>query len=370
VIQENISISGRIYSIDALRGVTLFGILLVHICGFFGFFEYTKLLTNDGIILHDGILFLLSQRCAPVFSMLFGVSFFLILKKPTYTSRKFLWRCVLLIGIGLMNKLFYTYDALLWYGIWGIVLLLFRYATSKSLLIFAILFFNLSLFLSSYNIGNQLLPIISNCSRYEIAEGILFSPLDYSLAESVKDYVRIGLNSGIFGTLSFFLIGYWFAKKGGITNVEKYARLNNVVILGSLYLILYLMYYLLKFCVGIKISILYSYGNLFGALFMAFLFLLIYYKKPSSFKFLESYGKLGLTNYTLQSLFGVLSMILIIIPNKWDMPAILIYFLLFYGIQCYLSYLWLHYFTNGPMEWLWRCATNLKFTSPLKLINK
>ena len=115
-----VSKSGRIESVDALRSVVLFGILLVHVNGGFGFAFDASSFTMCDNILRSAIYFLLSNRCAPIFSMLFGVSFYLILRNPFYSSSKFIWRCLLLIGIGLFNKLFYTYDALMWYGLWGI----------------------------------------------------------------------------------------------------------------------------------------------------------------------------------------------------------------------------------------------------------
>lgn len=350
---------GRIHSIDALRGITLLGIFLVHMTDMFGFISYQNTLSNIGQMISLSISLLLSNRCAPVFSMLFGVSFFLILRKPSYTSMRFLWRCIILIIIGLFNKFFYTYDALMWYGIGGICLLLFRYTSPKILLTSAIGFRLISLLLVHYHLGDVLFPSYTEYNRYSI-ENDLITIVSYPLLESIKDYLRIVFNGGIFGTFSYFLLGYWFALKAFITNIEMYARMKNVVAFGLIYIFLYVLFFFTR------ISAFGSLGNVFGALFMAIMFLYIYYKYPSSFKFLESYGKLGLTNYTLQSLFGVVSMSLFIIPSGWDMPAILSYFLLFYLLQCIFSYYWLCYFTNGPLEWLWRCVTNRKFTSPLK----
>lgn len=123
--------TGRINSIDALRGATLLGILLVHVNGGFGYQFDTASFSLYEKGLRGVIYILLSNRCAPIFSMLFGVSFYLILRNPSYNSSKFLWRCILLICIGLFNKLFYTYDALMWYGLWGIMLLPMRNTPQK-----------------------------------------------------------------------------------------------------------------------------------------------------------------------------------------------------------------------------------------------
>lgn len=351
--------SGRIHSIDALRAITLLGILLVHTVGLFGFSIYRECLSEKGIIFANGISILLSNRCAPVFGMLFGVSFYLILRKPTYSSWKFLWRCLLLIGLGLVNKLFYTFDALMWYGLWGMVLLLFRNTSPKVLLISAICLRVVGIFLSQYNLGDLLFPPENPAIlKYMVGDG--YQIFAYPLLESIKDYFRIVFNGGVFTTFTYFLFGYWIAKKEYIEDLGRCSNIKVVAITGIFYVMFYLLYYLTK-----NILLL-SFGNWFGALFYAVLFLYIYYKRPSLYGFLESYGKLGLTNYTFQSVFGVFFMITFAIPFCLDMPCILFCLLLFYALQCIFSNWWLEHFTNGPLEWLWRCLTNRKFVSPLK----
>lgn len=137
----------RITSIDALRAVILLGILLVHINGMFGWGNIAQNATIVGQYSSEGILFWLTNRCAAVFAILFGVSFYLILLNPTYTTKKFVWRCFLLALIGLFNKIFYTSDALFWYGIWGMVLAGFRNLSVRKLwiLFFGIFVLNLGI---------------------------------------------------------------------------------------------------------------------------------------------------------------------------------------------------------------------------------
>ncbi len=361
-LNVNKSSHGRIHSIDSLRGITLLGILIVHTVGLFGFFSYRDHFSDFGRMLMSGISLLLSNRCAPVFGMLFGVSFYLILRKPAYSSIKFLWRCVLLLGIGLINKLFYTYDALMWYGILGMLLLLFRYASSKLLFGCAIGLRLLAVFLAQYHIGDLLFPSEETSELKYVTEGdLLDAVFAYPLWESVKDYLRIVLNGGVFTTFTYFLFGYWVARKGYVADLGKYSKMIHVCSFGISYLLLYVAYYFTK------LSLLLSFGNWCGALFMAILFLYVYYKKPTWFGFLEYYGRLGLTNYTLQSLFGVLFMAWVAIPYGMDMLSILCCSMFFYTLQCGFSHWWLSRFTNGPLEWLWRCLTNGKFISPVKV---
>ena len=98
---------------------------------------------------------------------------------------------------------------------------------------------------------------------------------------------------------------------------------------------------------------------------MAFVYIigvcLICLRRPDAavFRWLAAPGRMALTNYISQSLFGILlfyglgcglgtSFGLIHI----ELTALGIFFL-----QIILSRLWLHYFHFGPLEWLWRLFT-------------
>ena len=108
-------------------------------------------------------------------------------------------------------------------------------------------------------------------------------------------------------------------------------------------------------------------GNLFGGLFYALCFLFIYnyleHKKSMLYlmKGFEAYGKLGLTNYCMQNILGVICMTTIFIPYKFQFVSILICSVLFYCLQVLFSMKWLYYFKYGPFEWCWRCLTNVKY---------
>ncbi|MDD3037989.1 heparan-alpha-glucosaminide N-acetyltransferase domain-containing protein [Bacteroides sp.] len=128
----------RITSIDALRAITLLGILLVHTAGLFGFNnEYNDFSSFlSGNVTSRLIYAFLPGRCSGIFSILFGVSFYLILRNPANSSKKFFWRCAILVLIGILNKLFYTYDALMWYGMCGMILVFLEISLQKCYLFY------------------------------------------------------------------------------------------------------------------------------------------------------------------------------------------------------------------------------------------
>lgn len=354
----------RITSIDALRAIVLFGILIVHTGGLFGFlnsdnsFSY---FTNIDYFFVKVIDFSLSGRCSAIFSILFGVSFYLILKNPSYGSLKFVWRCFLLMSLGLFVKFFYTYDALMWYGILGIVLVLFRKIKPFSLFISFVAMFLLSMYLAKFSIGDLLFAAKSSPNRY-VSTASFESIISYPLSISVTDYLRTVFNSGILRTLSYFILGYFFAKAGVIDNLSKYSNSRNVFIVALLYIVSLFLLHVTGaiLCLFLR--------NLFGAVFYALLFLTLYYwlSKYISFSWLESYGKLGLTNYCVQNICGIVFMSTIFIPNQVNFTTILCCSVVFYFIQIIFSVIWLRYYKFGPLEWLWRCLTNRCFVTNRK----
>ena len=363
--------TGRINSIDALRGATLLGILLVHVNGGFGYQFDTASFSLYEKGLRGVIYILLSNRCAPIFSMLFGVSFYLILRNPSYSSSKFLWRCILLICIGLFNKLFYTYDALMWYGLCGIFLLPMRNTKPRTIFVVFVTVFIASCILSEYQIGSCLFRVDTPMHRYSGAFN-LTNILEYPLTQSVVDYIRIVCDSGILWTYAYFVFGYYIARSGIIDSLEHYSIFKNLVLIGIPYFILLVLWGITLYF-NIESTVLdwvLKLRSITGTLFYAVAFLWLYYKFPKVFNPLCAYGKCGLTNYSMQSILGVILMATLFIPKESGFLTIVITFLIFYILQMALSALWLKYFTNGPMEYVWRSMTNLRFKSPLVSKNK
>ena len=76
---------------------------------------------------------------------------------------------------------------------------------------------------------------------------------------------------------------------------------------------------------------------------------------------MEPYGKLGLTNYIMQSVLGLLVFAPFFLGiNYLNTTCNVLVALAIYSLQAILSIWWLRYFTYGPFEWLWRSATYLK----------
>ena len=79
---------------------------------------------------------------------------------------------------------------------------------------------------------------------------------------------------------------------------------------------------------------------------------------------LSSYGRMGLTNYEIQNFTGA------VLFSTWGLGSILgslgstelfLLGLIIYSVQILISKQWMKYFLYGPLEWLWRSGTYMKW---------
>jgi uncharacterized protein len=83
---------------------------------------------------------------------------------------------------------------------------------------------------------------------------------------------------------------------------------------------------------------------------------------------LSPYGRMGLTNYEMQNVIGCLLFSAWSFGSTFGNQSTTTVFgmgLVLYTLQLVLSRYWVKYFLYGPLEWLWRSATYLKW-QPLR----
>lgn len=343
----------RIEVIDALRAITLLGILLTHTAQLFCFSniynEQLQMYMDNNLLVHY-ILLLLSGKCRIIFCILFGLSFYFLLKNPNYSNEKYVWRCILLIGFGLLNKLFYTTEILMWYGLCGILIIPFRHIKAKTILYYSLFIYLLFLFFRTVN-----MDFLSFERDFYVRYNMNSSLIDiisYPIYSSVLDYIDIVYPKGILETVSYFLLGYYIGKSGIILSLNHYITVLTVIVFGGIYAFTTFIYHQSFDLVW------YSLKSLAGALSYSITFIFLFLKFKIRLRGLECYGKMGLTNYTLQNVIGVIISLLIFIPYNYSFGLILFCMFTFYTLQLIFSYFWLKYNKYGPMEGLWRNITN------------
>lgn len=342
--------SKRITSIDALRAFALFGILMVHVAQLYNFYnpsiDFGYYSASDEH-LRQGLLTVFEDRCRTIFCILFGVSFFIIMRNAAYTTLRFCWRCVVLMVFGMINIEFYNSDFMLCYGIVGVMIAVLPLHRLKPWLLFLIAALLYSQqFVSQLDYTAYVFPEANYLTRHT-AHTTLHEYLSYSYMASLIENLRMFL-PGISVTLSYFVFGYALGRSGFIERIDELCNGRNVLIFAAISIAMRIVY---QICGGAFWSIM----TLSDSIFYSILFIFCTKFFPQWLvQSLSCYGRLGLTNYSMQNICGPMLMIIFALPFQLQFRWLLLGAVVFYVAQTIFSILWLSLHSHGPWESLWR----------------
>lgn len=394
----------RIHIIDSLRGVALAGIVICHMMeNYIGamapisFYESVSIGPADQAV-DTFIGIFLRGKFIALFSFLFGLSFFIQMdngaRKGINFGGRFLWRLLLLLAIGYLHSLFYRGDILTIYALLGIFLIPFYKVDNKWLLGFsALLFLGLGRYIMFYFTQGEHLfldvdPADQTAPRVmeyynTLKDGSIWEVFATNGWEGHLD--KMNYQYGIFGrgyfTFAFFIIGLYVGRSGFFKRFKEERKLTKKVLIGSIVL--------LVLAIGITAAVFINMGpeakpdnwlvmiglsgmdlaNFAMTMLYISIFVILYRNvKPERWlrKF-SPYGKMALTNYFLQSVFGTLLLYGFGMGYLGELRNFYTFLiaLAFIAFQMWTSKLWLNYFHYGPLEWLWRSLTFFK-TFPMK----
>lgn len=348
----------RIAGIDALRAFALFGILMVHVTEGFGFYAESVGDSPASSLFISIVRNMFCGRSNAIFSLLFGCSFWFLLRNQRYRSLKFVWRCVLLVAIGIVAKLFYTFDLLLWYGVNGIVLVCFRHCHRHLLLAVSVTLILLTVFVDSLNLGALLFP--EELPERYVDGYSIGRIMEYPLTYSIKTGFVVCLSKLSLRTLGLMMLGYWLGREGYVTRWREIGTLRMVAVWFSIVAVLYTAIFIVR---GDESSMLIA--ELINLLFVTqalFMSVLVLYLCRAGGRCIEPfacYGRLGLTNYFCQGAIGVTLFSTWFIPEQLPFMAIAGIMIGFYIMQVVFSVVWCRAHRYGPLEYLWRKATSI-----------
>lgn len=355
----------RITSIDALRAFALFGIFLVHssqLYNFYNSYNDFSYFTPIGLEIKEVVLLLFEGKCRTIFCILFGVSFYLILRNPNYTIIKFRWRCVILILFGILNKLLFTTDILCWYGVNGLFLSLLpirnMYPSKILILSFALFVIGIQPFI---NLREFLFPNADMHLRYLCSHNLQYI-INYPKLNVFHEEIHIFWSQGT-ATLSLFVLGFYFGKSGIIN------KLNIIINIKTIFAFLLLTTF--SFIIYRKSGYLPSFHQMHDVI-AALLYVCVFifgYNRTGFLRFGAAYGQLGLTNYSLLNCIPIIFIVECFIPHKLSIEYLYIFSLIFFMAQAVFSLIWMKYYNYGPYEYLWRIATNLRYVKNKKASN-
>lgn len=387
---QTITPKKRINSIDALRGVALIGIMLLHCMERFDLtlapvVESPFWQAIDTAV-YDSLYFLFSGKSYAMFSLLFGLSFFMQMEsqaaKGVDFRGRFLWRLALLFLFGYINGLVYMGEFFMVYAVLGVFLIpLYKVPTRWLLVLCVLLFLQIPAVISfvsllSDNVANEPTAAAAYMDRlFERAadvfiNGSLMDVLSFNTfdGQSAK-CLWVFNNFRYLQLLGLFIAGMLIGRQGIHKSEEKMVKYSHLFLPYCLafWAVFYAVAFLLPvwgvdgFALRVGQTLFKTYGNL-GQMMVYFCgFTLLYYRYKGQ-KVLDRIapvGRMSVTNYMVQSIVGV-SLFYGFGGNFAVEFNYLQSFLLgaaFCVIQIAYSNWWIKRFYYGPMEWLWRSLT-------------
>ena len=406
-----VALPQRIEVIDVLRGFALLGILLVNMHLFS--FPVQELLVGNGEaatpadrIAAWGIQVFAESKFYPIFSFLFGLGFALQIQRAEARGAPFvplyLRRLFMLLLIGIAHAVFiWVGDILVLYALLGAILLLFfRSRSLRTLLVWAGVFLAISVMLPTGLSGLALIAKFTPGGAAEVSAsfaaseaGLRAEAAQAALVYSTGSFAEITVQrlSDLrliysvavflaFNAFAMFLLGLYVGRRGIFRNISAHAPLLKKICwwgfaLGASSNLAYaIVSDGTEFAVSTWVDLLADSARTLGApalalSYIAALTLLLqneaWLARPRP---LAAVGRMALSNYLLQSLiattlfygygFGLFGQV---------GPALgLLITIAIFGVQIPLSVWWMGRFHYGPVEWLWRTLTYLRW-QPFRL---
>ena len=380
----------RVEVVDALRGIAVMAILIIHSIEHFHFPIYPDkaiqpewLNTLDAVV-HNVVFSLIAGKAYAIFALLFGFTFYVQFtnqqSRGSDFSWRFVWRLLLLTLFATLNAAFYPAgDVLLLFSVTGLSLVLVRHMRNKVVFAIAIVclmqpvelfYFARSIASESFTLPNLAVGKLFGIVREGIKSGDWGVFLIENITTGQKASLFWAINAGRFvQTIGLFLTGFLIGKK----QLFVHSKANNkfwiklLIICALLFGVLYPLkveWYNNAPSVAIR-------GSIGTAIDMwqklAFTFIIVasfvigYYNSglKKHTKNLKLYGKMSLTNYISQSMIGVLVLfpIGLHLAPYLGFTASLIFAFMAISLQIYFCKLWLKKHKRGPLEHLWGKAT-------------
>ena len=387
--------SERYVILDVLRGLALLGIAMAN---FPEFSLYSFLSPEaagamptagvDRVVRYLQYVFI-DGKFYTIFSLLFGVGFSIIIsnaaKRGANGFRVFYRRMAVLLLIGFLHLMFiWSGDILLLYAVLGMLLPLFRNASNRTLMTWAVVLMAMPvavdfvLELTGFYPSAQVVALQQSvCAGYGISdENFAYWLRDAEHYDGTFKFLVQGAlvrvqeivdGNRSFKVMGLFLIGFCIGRNRLYADMASFRpQLKRIARYG--------------FLVGLPLSVVYAWSAMNGrplgsgvhaALYflsvfpMGFAYVagvcLCFLRHPQwkGFRIFATPGRMALTNYICQSLFGML--LFYGIGFGLGAGVGLVYVELIavgrWLLQSLLSRVWLHRCQFGPLEWIWRMLT-------------
>lgn len=377
---------------DVLRGFALLGILMVNIpfmainsefgaqgSATYGFANGTAAFLMAAIFM--GKFYLL-------FSFLFGYSSYYIVGDERRNRRRWIKRCIALIGLGALHfALLWHGDILFLYGLLGLVLVPFFFRTDRTLKIWTrIVFIGFSVFLLvtavivylGERFGNDAVDLTTEATS-ALDEVMRTGTWAASVGPRTELWL-MGVGSGIFlqGGFAFaaFLLGLRASRRKALSGEYVPAVHRRMIVVGfGIGLPLQLL--LAAVTVRNEQSAAPSEAIFVATTIVAFilapllsagyvgLIIKLVTQRPNLVSWMKPAGRMSLTVYIAQSV--IASMVFgswgLGLFGRVDLWLVLVIAVVIWLVLVYVATVWLRRFRQGPLEWLVHQLTKNRLSS-------
>lgn len=381
--------------LDVLRGLALLGIALANFPEFslYSFLpvEATDAMPTAGTdrVVHYLQYTFIDGKFYTIFSLLFGIGFSIIIantmKRGANGFRIFYRRMSVLLLIGFLHLMFlWSGDILMLYALLGMLLPLFRNVSNKVLLRWAFVLLALPVaidFIIEFSGIYPSAPVVElqqfYCAKYGITDenfaywlrdaehyGGTFEFLIQGALVRVQEFID---GNRYFKVMGLFLLGFYIGRNRFYVDLKsRKLQLRRIAHYGLV--------------IGLPLSFFYAWSAMNGrpwglgthsVLYFVSVYPLgfayvagiclcfLHCPQWKAFRFFAMPGRMALTNYIGQSVFGMI--FFYGIGLGFGAGVGLVYVVLIasgiWVVQSLFSGMWLHYFQFGPLEWVWRMLT-------------
>lgn len=383
----------RIAFFDVLRGVALFGILIVNVFSFGAdATAWTDPLDRTVWTLKHTLF---ESKFWALYSLLFGMGFYLQSLSPSYTVGRAVRRLLVLMVLGCLHGLLFEGDILMLYAELGLLLLVLNRLPNYWLVCAGVVL-SLSFPLGHLfggDRGDEWPPEDRDEAIEWLEDDLAHSPLSIGYFADVLDYHRENIpelfwadwqypDSGLL-VLTFFLCGVYFMRVGwsrlqtlsmpSCFRLAASCWLAGLLLMGvERYLAATMGYQVFGKSTASALWVLFGDMVYLGATLLltgAWFVSVWCWTRDDRFIALRtrvaSAGRVSLSAYLSQTLifttvfygYGLGK------AFQWGPFAVCSFAVMVYLAQLVVCHWWCQRFRLGPMEWLWRSLTNLRWES-------
>ena len=383
----------RIAFFDVLRGVALFGILIVNVFSFGAdATAWTDPLDRTVWTLKHTLF---ESKFWALYSLLFGMGFYLQSLSPSYTVGRAVRRLLVLMVLGCLHGLLFEGDILMLYAELGLLLLVLNRLPNYWLVCAGVVL-SLSFPLGHLfggDRGDEWPPEDRDEAIEWLEDDLAHSPLSIGYFADVLDYHRENIpelfwadwqypDSGLL-VLTFFLCGVYFMRVGwsrlqtlsmpSCFRLAASCWLAGLLLMGvERYLAATMGYQVFGKSTASALWVLFGDMVYLGATLLltgAWFVSVWCWTRGDRFIALRtrvaSAGRVSLSAYLSQTLvfttvfygYGLGK------AFQWGPFAVCCFAVMVYLTQLVVCHWWCQRFRLGPMEWLWRSLTNLRWES-------